>query len=717
MQEGKEEIQNVINSFYQATGIGATFVDPNLCIIATSPSAHMIKDFLIFGLNQIITFLSNKFREPVEENQPFYTFYLEANLVCNVSILKSNGKYLGAYISQPVLIKEISQDDVDFILKNSDLSVKEKSTLWHMISKVQVIDYARIMPVGKILHTISSATISFAEVRQELCGSDNQNIINAVDNFYQDNDNDSIIQKKRNRHIDFGIYLKIKEHIESGDPKGLMALMSNISAGAVQWEQLINSDFIRSLKNSFIKTCTMGSFCAIGAGVHYEKVMDLSDDAIRQMETLENINDIYELLRTTVVSFANLVLLDRTSTYSKPVRQIMDYITMNYTEKITLSDLSVHTNLSNSYLSNIIKKETGLSLSENVNKVRVEESKKLLINTNISILDIALQVGYQYQNHYASIFKRFTGYSPLDYRLIMGKEAALKKVNGSMNDGFPQILQQLHNRLTFFNEFYDYARIVDTESKMSWSINSESTTKPMPDMCYQFWKKKEPCSGCVSSMACIKNDIFIKLIEQKDDIFLVIGIPNLYGERKYAAEIIKKVTNQISIETDDIMQANVTSLKGIIAAFDNQINKTEHVELLYERFHNQFNRSKLNKENLSIILAHIEVMHGSITSSHGNESFIIEKFYEGIINSYRSESDWAIRYPGNIFLIVLGNTDFNTALKISERITSTFTKSFAVTDEAMECAAINYGIKSISDQVTSSDAFIKLAYLDLYSKL
>jgi AraC-like DNA-binding protein len=57
-----------------------------------------------------------------------------------------------------------------------------------------------------------------------------------------------------------------------------------------------------------------------------------------------------------------------------------------------------------------------MSLTDHINQVRIEASKTELLNTSLSVNEIALKVGFTYQNHFARIFRKYTGLSPLDYR-------------------------------------------------------------------------------------------------------------------------------------------------------------------------------------------------------------------------------------------------------------------------------------------------------------
>lgn len=102
--------------------------------------------------------------------------------------------------------------------------------------------------------------------------------------------------------------------------------------------------------------------------------------------------------------------------YNFHIRKAMDYTKNNYHKDLSLDYISSYLNLNKCYFCDLFKKETGKTYSRFLNEVRIEKSKSLLLNTNLSVLEVALSVGYNNQNYYNMSFKRLTGITPLKYR-------------------------------------------------------------------------------------------------------------------------------------------------------------------------------------------------------------------------------------------------------------------------------------------------------------
>lgn len=101
--------------------------------------------------------------------------------------------------------------------------------------------------------------------------------------------------------------------------------------------------------------------------------------------------------------------------YSLHVKKAIDYINTRYKDDISLVDISNYLKINKSYFCSIFKKETGKTFTQFLNEVRINKSKELLLQNNSSILDIAIEVGFNSQNYYNIMFKRITNQSPLEF--------------------------------------------------------------------------------------------------------------------------------------------------------------------------------------------------------------------------------------------------------------------------------------------------------------
>jgi AraC-like DNA-binding protein len=71
---------------------------------------------------------------------------------------------------------------------------------------------------------------------------------------------------------------------------------------------------------------------------------------------------------------------------------------------------------SESYLSRIFKKRTGVNINVYINKIRAETAKDYLTNTFDSIADIAMNVGFSDPNYFSRVFANLIGCPPTEFR-------------------------------------------------------------------------------------------------------------------------------------------------------------------------------------------------------------------------------------------------------------------------------------------------------------
>ena len=111
--------------------------------------------------------------------------------------------------------------------------------------------------------------------------------------------------------------------------------------------------------------------------------------------------------------------------YSLPIQKAITYISTDLTSDLSLKSLAGQLNVNSSYLSTLFKKETGLPLTEYVNRRRIDMAKELLANTSYPLKSIATQCGISDIQYFTRMFKRITGMTPKTYRIQVNADHIL----------------------------------------------------------------------------------------------------------------------------------------------------------------------------------------------------------------------------------------------------------------------------------------------------
>lgn len=102
------------------------------------------------------------------------------------------------------------------------------------------------------------------------------------------------------------------------------------------------------------------------------------------------------------------------------LRRATDYVDAHLTEAVSLADLASASGLTCMHFAAQFRAATGLRPHEYLLRRRIERAQELLANTPLPLVDAALSVGFQTQAHFTTVFKRFVGQTPAQWRRANG---------------------------------------------------------------------------------------------------------------------------------------------------------------------------------------------------------------------------------------------------------------------------------------------------------
>ncbi|WP_373216683.1 response regulator [Ruminococcus sp. 5_1_39BFAA] len=149
--------------------------------------------------------------------------------------------------------------------------------------------------------------------------------------------------------------------------------------------------------------------------VSYETVFGtetLSFDVFDKMNTPDSVLQWFQNCFSRLVEASDM---DAPS-YSVRIRNILHYIKNNYQQDISLETVADTFWLHKVYLAKIFKQETGKSVNEYIRNVRIEKAKELLLKDYIKINEIVTATGFNNPQSFYTIFKKYVGMTPGEYR-------------------------------------------------------------------------------------------------------------------------------------------------------------------------------------------------------------------------------------------------------------------------------------------------------------
>jgi AraC-like DNA-binding protein/mannose-6-phosphate isomerase-like protein (cupin superfamily) len=103
-------------------------------------------------------------------------------------------------------------------------------------------------------------------------------------------------------------------------------------------------------------------------------------------------------------------------TKNKRILIIHEFLMKNYRESIDLKQIALLVNMAEGSLCRFFKSIVGITIFEYLNKIKVDYACKLLMDKNLSILDVALDSGFNNLSHFNKQFKKVNGATPIVYR-------------------------------------------------------------------------------------------------------------------------------------------------------------------------------------------------------------------------------------------------------------------------------------------------------------
>ena len=140
------------------------------------------------------------------------------------------------------------------------------------------------------------------------------------------------------------------------------------------------------------------------------------DSAFSLLVGTQEISVIQDFLTNVLVECAAAVASVKEQRENPLVKKIIDYIDQNMSRNYSLEDVAATVGVSPFYMSKLFKEEMGETFINYVTDRRLDRTKKLLVETDLSIKEIAGQTGYSDQNYFSRQFKNKFGISPTDFR-------------------------------------------------------------------------------------------------------------------------------------------------------------------------------------------------------------------------------------------------------------------------------------------------------------
>jgi len=107
---------------------------------------------------------------------------------------------------------------------------------------------------------------------------------------------------------------------------------------------------------------------------------------------------------------------------SRMTENITEWIRLNAPQIGSAKDVAANFGYNSEYLTTMIKRSTGKTLTEHINESRIERARELLRTTDKTVREIAYEIGFSDEKYFLRVFKKYTDITPTEYRNTYSKQ-------------------------------------------------------------------------------------------------------------------------------------------------------------------------------------------------------------------------------------------------------------------------------------------------------
>lgn len=405
----ESRVSAVLSNLQEFTGLAIQLIDSNGSMIMSfgqTTSYCTILKKTVFTKTECFRLHMNAGKTAQSLGEA-YIFDCPANLNHIAFPLINNGELLGSVIIGPFLMDQPDSTLVSGLAENHQLPVTLSLELYDELSNLIVLSPSKVNQL-KIL--IDHVLTPLLPGERALLLENQQKMMQQA----RLNETIQIFKEQKSDHSLAAFYKKeqdLLEKVRTGTITEVKALLNDL-IGFVLFNE---GGQIESVRVHSIELTSLLSRVAIEGGANTDSIFYLSSQFITRLYHQQTLEDLCLLMQEVLESFIDSMFsgTDKGNPY---IRKALRYMQDNYSTHLELSQVAGYVGLSPSYFSSLFKQIVGVSFREKLCRIRVEESKRLLLQKKYSLADIALAMGFPDQSYYSKVFKRIVGVPPGKYR-------------------------------------------------------------------------------------------------------------------------------------------------------------------------------------------------------------------------------------------------------------------------------------------------------------
>lgn len=403
----KYEIENIDKNIYDIcvlinnlVNLNVEFIDKTHASIIQLISSN-ISPIIQPSRNKTIMFIDSFLRDTTPNDFFYYTDNFQLSYL-GVGLWEGI-IYNGSIIVGPFLSDDPDEVFISNIIEINKIPLFHKQLVSQYYSTLTTLSLHSYKSIGNIMVTLTKSSIISANMLIY-----NNNFIPSTkeENIIDSNEFNSIIEFR------YKTQKKLMNAVKNGLKEEALNIFSLFNFNS---SHRVPNNPLRAKKNLFFSVSAMLRIAAEGGGVPPILLHNTSDMYASLIEKASSMSQLESTVTQMVAYYCDLVKNYSTSGYSPNISKAINYINLNFNNPISLTKIANSINLNPSHLSRQFKKEVNITITDFINKKRVEAAKFLLEQNEHSITEISMLVGFESHNYFYSVFKEITGLTPKKY--------------------------------------------------------------------------------------------------------------------------------------------------------------------------------------------------------------------------------------------------------------------------------------------------------------
>lgn len=262
-----------------------------------------------------------------------------------------------------------------------------------------------------------------------------------------------------------------------------------------------------------------------------------------------------------------------------------------------------------------------------------------------------------------------------------------------------EILKEVIERLSIFNDLYTFIRIVDPERKEARMREGDGSCSP-PSTCFAFWDRQVPCENCVSMRASLEKKVVSKIEIAEGRTYFVQAIPMELKGENYIVEMLKDITEDRIMLFEEQGSVDLHEYIRIVNAklVTDELTGLFNRRFIAERLPADLYQAKLHNQPISIIMVDIDHFKRiNDTYGHVVGDCILKEISTLLQESILDPENWVARFGGEEFMLVLRFAEKEEVMHMVDRICHTIQEhTFLCNDNALNITC-SFGVNFIHD--------------------